>query len=250
MKYVASKLFLLALLVPLFLNAQITYESAFPNIGFEFPVEIQSPPDGTDRIFILEQRGRIIVFPNNPSVNTADVDTFLDIIDRVRFINGQEVGLLGLAFHPDYDNNGYFYVYYTADSQVSGVNVKMVLSRFTVNNGDINLTDPNTEVILFQFDKNQNNSNHNGGKIAFGSDNYLYISIGDGGGGNDPEGNGQNINTVFGNILRIDVDLDGNNPIETNPDLPSGLDEIYAYGIRNTWKFQLMTLQIRFGELM
>ncbi|GAA3595815.1 PQQ-dependent sugar dehydrogenase [Flavivirga amylovorans] len=235
-----------------FANAQITYESAFPNIGFEFPVEIQSPKDGTDRMFVVEQRGRIKVFPRNADVVSADVDTFLNITNIVRFRNGQEVGLLGLAFHPNYTTNGYFYVYYTADSSITGIDVKIVLSRFSVSAGDANLADPNSELILFESDKNQDNSNHNGGKIAFGPDNYLYISFGDGGGGNDPQGNGQNVNTVFGSICRIDVDVDGSNPIETNTALPNGnyeipsdnplvnadgLDEIYAYGIRNTWKF-------------
>ena len=103
--------------------------------------------------------------------------------------------------------------------------------------------------ILFEFTKNQSNSNHNGGKIAFGTDGYLYISVGDGGGANDPQNNSQNINNAFGSILRIDVDVDGSNPISSNGnyEIPSdnpfastaGLDEIYAYGIRNTWKFSV-----------
>lgn len=233
-------------------QGQITYQSAFPNIDFEFPTEIQNANDATNRLFVVEQRGRIKVFPNQSNVANSSVDTFLDIIDRVRFRTGQEVGLLGLAFHPQYTSNGYVYVYYTADSPVSGISVRMVLSRFSVNPSDPNDLLEDSELVIFQFDKNQNNSNHNGGKIAFGPDGYLYASIGDGGGGNDPEGNGQNKNTVFGSILRIDVDLDGNNPIETNPiepdgnyEIPSdnplvgteGLDEIYVYGIRNTWKF-------------
>ncbi|MFV9549841.1 PQQ-dependent sugar dehydrogenase [Algibacter sp. PT7-4] len=236
----------------IFSNAQITYEAAFPNLGFEFAVEIQNANDNSNRFFIVEQPGRIKVFPNENNVTPASVDTFLDITDRVRFINGQEMGLLGLAFHPHYETNGFFYVYYITDSPVSGISERMVLSKFTVSSANPNFVDPNSELILFQIDKNQNNSNHNGGKIAFGPDGYLYASIGDGGGGNDPQGNGQNTNTAFGSILRIDVDLDGNNPIETNPVLPdgnyeipsdnpfvstSGLDEIFAYGIRNTWKF-------------
>ncbi|GAA4965698.1 PQQ-dependent sugar dehydrogenase [Algibacter aquimarinus] len=245
----------LFLLLCLTINAQITYESAFPNIDFEFPVEIQSPNDGTDRIFVVEQEGRIKVFPRNSSVTSGDVSTFLDITNRVSFGNGQEIGLLGLAFHPDFTNNGFVYVYYTAPTTApGGIDIKMVLSRFTVNNGNINLADSNSELIIFDFDKNIDWSNHNGGKIAFGTDGYLYISIGDGGGGSDPFGNGQNTNTIFGNILRIDVDIDGSNPTETNPALPngnyeipsdnpfvsfSGLDEIYAYGIRNTWKFSI-----------
>jgi len=248
-KLIVLSLFLLSFNKAL---AQVTYESAFPNIAFEFPVELQSSVDGTNRMFVVEQPGRIKVFPTNPDVLSAEVDTFLDITDRVYYSSGQETGLLGLAFHPEFSNNGYFYVYYTAPSPVTGISIRMVLSRFSVDSNNINSADPNSELVLFQFDKNQDNSNHNGGKIAFGPDGYLYISFGDGGGGNDPQGNGQNINTVFGSICRIDVDLDGNNPLESNPDLPDGnyeipvdnpflgidgLDEIYAYGLRNTWKF-------------
>tara|TARA_R110002073_G_scaffold72537_1_gene177240 strand:+ start:218123 stop:220660 length:2538 start_codon:yes stop_codon:yes gene_type:complete len=235
-----------------FLYAQITYENAFPNITFEYPVEMQSPNDGTNRMFVVEQEGIIKVFPINENVSAGSVNTFLDIESIVQGSNGQELGLLGLAFHPNYSSNGYFYVYYTTESPVSGISTRMVLSRFKVSSGNQNSSDAGSELILFQFDKNQNNSNHNGGKIAFGPDGYLYISFGDGGGANDPQGNGQNINTVFGSICRIDVDLDGSNPVETNSILPNGnyeipsdnpfvgvagLDEIFAYGIRNTWKF-------------
>ncbi|MBT8309882.1 MAG: glucose dehydrogenase, partial [Flavobacteriaceae bacterium] len=233
-------------------NAQITYEAAFPNIGFVYPVELQASVDDSDRFFVVEQPGRIKVFPNNTEVNPTEVDVFLNITDRVLYSNGQEIGLLGLAFHPDYDNNGYFYVYYSTDSPVAGISVRMVLSRFSVSPENPDLADPNSELVIFQFDKNQNNSNHNGGKIDFGPDGYLYISFGDGGGGNDPQQNAQNIENVFGSICRIDVDVDGSNPIESNPLLPNGnyeipsdnpfvgvagLDEIFAYGLRNTWKF-------------
>ena len=233
--------------------AQITYESAFPNINFEFPLEIQNANDNSDRLFVVEQSGRIKVFPNQNDVTSASVSTFLDISDDpVFFISGQEIGLLGLAFHPEFVSNNYFYVYYTTISPSPDVVVRVVLSRFTVSSSNPNLADPNSELILFEFDKNQLESNHNGGKIAFGPDGYLYISIGDGGGANDPQGNAQNTNNIFGSILRIDVDLDSSNPVETNPMLPdgnyeipsdnpflasTGLDEIYAYGFRNTWKF-------------
>jgi glucose/arabinose dehydrogenase len=244
--------YLCFIIIPFISFSQITYEDAFPNIDFDFAVEIQSPDDGSDRLFVVEQSGLIKAFPRDPNVTTIEVSTFLDITSIVSFSSGQEIGLLGLAFHPNYNQNGYFYVYYTADSQAIGVNYKIVLSRFTVNSSNENLADPNSELVLFQFDKNQTNSNHNGGKIAFGPDGYLYISIGDGGGANDPQGNGQDLNIAFGSICRVDVDLDGNNPVESNPDLPNGnyeipsdnplvgidgLNEIYAYGIRNTWKF-------------
>lgn len=230
--------------------AQIGYEDAFPALRFNYPVEIQHAADGTDRLFVVEQPGIIRVFENNPSVSAAP--TFLDIRDKVRYSSGQELGLLGLAFHPDYAENGHFFVYYTRDSGASGSGAEMVLARYSVNGTDPDAANADSELILFSFGKNQNDSNHNGGKIAFGPDGYLYVSIGDGGGAGDPSGNGQDLNTVFGSILRIDVDLDGSNPLENNPALPDGnyeipvtnprvgqggLDELYAWGIRNTWKF-------------
>ena len=228
----------------------VTYEPAFPNLRFAFPTEIQNANDESNRIFVVEQPGRILVFTNDESTRSAQ--TFLDITDIVSFSSGQEIGLLGLAFHPDYKENGYFYVYHTRSSSVSGVRVEVVLARYQVSSSNPNRADAESRLDIFSFDKNQNNSNHNGGKIAFGPDGYLYASIGDGGGGGDPKGNAQNLNNIFGKILRIDVDLDGNNPIENNPDEPngnyeipsdnprvgsSGLDELYAWGIRNTWKF-------------
>ncbi|WP_010521016.1 PQQ-dependent sugar dehydrogenase [Aquimarina agarivorans] len=231
-------------------NAQITYKSAFPNISFNFPVEITNPGDGSDRLFVVEQPGKIKVFNRNENVTSSDVSTFLDISSRISFRFGIELGLLGLAFHPNYKDNGYFYIYYTTTA--NGRNPRMIVSRFSASQSNPNIADPNSEFVIFQFDKNQNNSNHNGGKIAFGPDGYLYISVGDGGGGNDPQRNAQNINNVFGSICRIDVDVDGNNAVETNPEFPNGryeipadnpfvgrngLDEIFAYGIRNTWKF-------------
>jgi len=226
---------------------QITYKEAFPNINFAYPVELQSPDDDTNRMFVVEQAGSIKAFSINENITPQDVTTFLTITNRVFFSEGQELGLLGLAFHPNFKTNGFFYVYYTTESPVSGISTRMVLSRFSVSSSNTSIADPNSELVIFQYDKNQNNSNHNGGKIAFGPDNYLYISFGDGGGGNDPKGNGQNKNTVFGSICRIDVDIDGNNTVSPNGnyEIPSdnpyvgqtGLDEIYAIGIRNTWKF-------------
>ncbi len=228
----------------------VTYESAFPSLSFEYPVELQNAGDGTNRMFVVEQPGRIKVFQN--ASNVTQQQTFLDIRNIVSFSAGQEIGLLGLAFHPNYQQNGYFYVYHTRTSSVANVSVEIVLARYQVNSGNPNQANASSRVEIFSFDKNQGNSNHNGGKIAFGPDGYLYISVGDGGGGGDPNKNAQNLNNVFGSILRIDVDVDGNNPLETNPDAPngnyeipsdnprlgqSGLDELYAWGIRNTWKF-------------
>ena len=229
-------------------SQDISYQNAFTNLSFNFPVEIQSSNDGTNRLFVVEQPGRVKVFPNKSNVTTAELTTFLDISSIVSYNAGQEIGLLGLAFHPNYLVNGYVYIYYIDQPS----NYRINIARYQVDSNNLNILNPSSGVIIAQFTKNQTDSNHNGGKIAFGPDGYLYISIGDGGGGGDPQGNGQNLNTVFGSLLRIDVDIDGNNPLETNPDLPngnyeipannprvgqSGLDEIYAWGIRNTWKF-------------
>ena len=209
---------------------------------------MQPSKDGTDRIFVLEQPGLIKVFPNNPSITNDGVSVFLDIRSKIAYSAGQEIGLLGLAFHPDFTNNGHVFVYYIDRPS----NYRINIARYTVSESNSNSLDSSSEFILAQFVKNQGDSNHNGGKIAFGPDGYLYASIGDGGGGGDPMGNGQNLETVFGSIIRIDVDINGDNPLETNPEEPngryeipndnprvgqSGLDELYAWGIRNTWKF-------------
>ncbi len=246
-------LFVLAFILSLFsayAQDPVTYEPAFPSLSFEFPAEIQNAADGSNRMFVVEQSGSIKVFENDESTSTQA--TFLDVKDIISFSSGQEIGLLGLAFHPDYASNGFFYVYHTRESEVSNVNVEIVLARYTVSADNPDIAEANSRLEIFSFDKNQANSNHNGGKIAFGPDGYLYISVGDGGGGGDPKGNAQDLSTIFGSILRIDVDIDGSNPVETNPDAPqgnyeipsdnprvgkSGLDEQYAWGIRNTWKF-------------
>ena len=249
----AILLFLITV-IQIYAQDPVTYERAFPNLRFEFPTEIQNANDGSNRLFVVEQPGKIKVFDNNS--NTRSSQTFLNIENIVSFSSGQEIGLLGLAFHPNYKNNGYFYVYHTRSSRVSGVRVEIVVARYKVSSNNPNRADSSSRLEIFSFDKNQGESNHNGGKIAFGPDGYLYASIGDGGGAGDPRRNSQNLNNVFGSILRIDVDLDGNNPVENNPDRPngnyeipsdnprvgrSGLDELYAWGIRNTWKFSFDT---------
>ncbi|MBQ4915661.1 PQQ-dependent sugar dehydrogenase [Maribacter sp. MMG018] len=229
-------------------TSQVSYENAFPNLSFNLPVEIQASIDGTNRLFVVEQPGVIKVFPNSPTAKNDDVATFLDLSEKVAYSSGQEIGLLGMAFHPEYTKNGYVFIYYIDRPS----NYRINIVRYTISSSNPNMLDPNSEFIIARFTKNQSDSNHNGGKISFGPDGYLYASIGDGGGGGDPQRNGQNLETVFGSILRIDVDINGDNPIETNPEEPdgnyeipsdnprvglSGLDEIYAWGIRNTWKF-------------
>lgn len=214
-------------------NAQYNFQIAFPNLTFTNPVDLQNASDGTNRLFVVEQAGRIKVFPNNSSATTAKI--FLDITDRVT--SGGETGLLGLAFHPNYETNGYFYVNYTAPSPL-----RTVISRFQVTSNP-DSANKNSELILLTF--NQPYSNHNGGCVAFGPDGYLYIATGDGGSGGDPQNNAQNITNLLGKILRIDV----NNPQAplnygippTNPFADSTntsvRKEIYAYGLRNPWRF-------------
>ena len=217
---------------------QISYQPAFPDLTFNFPVEIQNANDNSNRLFVVEQPGVIKVFPNSSQVTEEEVFTFLDIRSKVSYSSGQEIGLLGLAFHPNFSSNGFLYVYYT---DFPG-NYRINISRFQVSAENPNIVDPSTETIILQFEKNQNNSNHNGGKIAFGPEGYLYISVGDGGGANDPNNNAQNLDNLFGAILRIDVNNpEGENAYGIPEDNPLvglvGRNELYAWGIRNTWKF-------------
>jgi len=211
-------------------NAQFSLEEAFPNLSFINALYLTHAGDGSNRIFVVEQSGRILVFDNSSSVSTTD--TLLDITDRVSA--GGEKGLLGLAFHPDYESNGYFYVNYTASGPQ-----RTIISRFQVSATNPDSADKNSEFELFNF--SQPFSNHNGGWIDFGTnDSYLYISTGDGGSGSDPQNNGQNITTLLGKILRIDVD--GGPPYGIPPDNPffdstgAVRREIYAWGMRNAWR--------------
>lgn len=208
-------------------------ELAFPNLLFTRPVDIQDPRDGSKRLFVVEQAGIISVFENRMDVKKAPV--FLDIRSLVKD-SGNEEGLLGLAFHPGFRKNGYFYVNYTASNPD-----RTVIARYRVNSLDPNRADPTSARVFLEFD--QPYSNHNGGQLAFGPDGYLYIAVGDGGSGGDPHGHGQNRATLLGSILRIDVDNpsgDRNYGIpQDNPyfgNTKGFREEIYAYGLRNPWR--------------
>jgi glucose/arabinose dehydrogenase len=212
---------------------QESIENAFPSLTFNQPVGVFSPSDETDRVFVMEQAGVVRVFENNRSADTASV--FLNITGDVLY--GGEQGLLGLAFHPDYQNNGYFYLNYVANDPR-----RTIIARYRVSTNDPNEADVNSEFVLLEVD--QPFANHNGGQLAFGPDGYLYIGLGDGGSGGDPLGNGQNLSVLLGKILRIDVDLasGGRNyaiPAD-NPFIGNSLgyrEEIYAFGFRNPWRF-------------
>ena len=225
MKKISSTLLVMLFSVVLF-SQNITLDP-FAN-GFSSPVDLQHA--GDDRLFVVEQGGLIKI------LNADGTTTGTPFIDVSGIIStGSERGLLGLAFHPDYANNGYFYVNYTdsgGDTQVS---------RFSVSGGNPDLADPNSELFIISY--NQPFANHNGGSLAFGPDGLLYISAGDGGSGGDPGNRAQNTEILLGKLLRIDVDNPGggNNygiPVD-NPFAgdPPNAEEIWAYGLRNPWKF-------------
>ena len=185
--------------------------------GLNRPVDIQPANDGSGRLFIIEKTGYIRSYENGQLLDAP----FLDITDRVND-SGNEMGLLGLAFHPDYEQNGFFYINYTGD----GGNTR--ISRFQASG---NSADSNSENVLLVID--QPYPNHNGGALAFGPDGYLYAGLGDGGLGGDPHKNGQNTTVLLGKILRLDVNNGDTYSIPS--DNPFG-NEIWAYGLRNPWR--------------
>ena len=233
-----KKIFLIIFLLTSTISySQYIYKDAFPNLTFFKPTELTQAPDGTDRFFVASQTGQIRVFPNDP--NTSSMKMFLDIPDSVTQSGFQ--GLYGLTFHPEYVNNGYFYVYYSAGPIPSIVN-KLVRFQVSSTNPDSAFPGSAYEILSIPFPS----SEHNGGTIKFGSDGYLYISLGDGspGSGGDPLNHAQNRSEIYGKILRINVDSasGGKNYSipPTNPyvgNMNNWLEEIYAYGFRNVWKF-------------
>ncbi len=205
-------------------------KEVFPDITFNRPLDIQNAGDKSGRLFIVEQPGRIYVLQDE---DAKEKELFLDI-EKLVNDSGNEQGLLGLAFHPEFEQNGYFFINYTD-------NKGTVISRFKVN-GNPNKADSSSELKILEF--SQPYTNHNGGGMAFGPDGYLYIAIGDGGNGGDPHGNGQNLQTLLGSILRIDVDnqdsglnyaIPKDNPFIDNKD--GFREEIYAFGLCNPWRF-------------
>ena len=208
-------------------------ERAFPALGFQNMTGLYDPGDGTNRLFVLEQPGRIRVFENREDVQSAQV--FLDITSRVNS-RGNEEGLLGLAFAPDFATSGHFFLDYTAANPR-----RTVISRFTVASPRDGVADPASEFVILEID--QPYENHNGGQIAFGPDGYLYIGMGDGGSAFDPQKNGQNLGVLLGKLLRIDVSQgEGEHRYRIPRDNPfvgqqGARGEIWAYGLRNPWRF-------------
>jgi glucose/arabinose dehydrogenase len=198
--------------------------------GLNSPVYITNAHDGTNRLFVIEKPGRIRVA--QPGATATSV--FLDISAKV-LSSGSEQGLLGLAFHPQFATNRRFFVNYTRRPDGA-----TVVAEYQASQSNGNVTDANETVLLVIA---QPFANHNGGMIEFGRDGFLYIGLGDGGSANDPGNRAQNINELLGKMLRIDVDRrEGSQPYSTPSDNPfagstAGRDEIYAYGLRNPWRF-------------
>ena len=222
---------LLLLLITTFSFSQDIYTILFAD-GFSNPVEMQNV--GDDRLFIVEKRGVIEILQLDGTTNPTP---FLDIQNIVLTPGGNydERGLLGLAFHPDYINNGYFYVNYIDNFGNTQI------SRFSVSTSDPSIADPDSEFQILEVE--QPYINHNGGCLRFGPEGYLYIGLGDGGSAGDPENRSQNLQTLLGKMLRIDIDntegstnyaVPSNNPFVGDP---NALDEIWSYGLRNPWRF-------------
>ncbi len=226
-------------------NSTISTPRAFPALTFAAPVAMLQAPVDASRWFVVQQEGTVRVFDNNPAV--AVTQNFLDIRGRVR--HSGEAGLLGLAFHPNFPVNGRAYVNY---SNLSGGVLRSITSEFTSPDGGLTL-DPNSERILLTVNKPF--ENHNGGNLAFGPDGFLYIGLGDGGGGGDPQENGQNPQRLLGKMLRIDINSQPGgapyaipaggtgNPFAGNPRCnvngsgTQNCPEIYALGLRNPWRW-------------
>ncbi len=212
-------------------------EPAFPNLDFRGLTNLVQPPGGDDRLFVTEQPGRVLAFANDPEV--SEVDVVLDLRDQVND-SGSEEGLLGLAFDPGFSDNGHLYVYYSASNPRRSVVSRFIMDRDQDRAGYAG-AEPQSELVLLEVE--QPYRNHNGGQLAFGHDGYLYIGLGDGGSGGDPQGNGQNVTTLLGSILRIDVSnaspAEPYRVPEDNPfwDDETARGEIWAYGLRNPWRF-------------
>ncbi len=223
---------------------KITLREIFPALTMERPLWVAQAPDDSDRVFIMEQRGRIVIVRKGS--NGAESKEFLNIVDRKPFAENEE-GLLGMAFHPGFKTNGLFYIFYSQQNPK-----RSVVSEFKVSVTDPNQAELASERILLEVPRPY--WNHDGGQVSFGPDGFLYIALGDGGMFNDPHNNGQNTASLLGKMLRIDVNTRSKSGVgENRKELAYGIPtdnpfvgesekygvrkEIWALGLRNVWRF-------------
>lgn len=244
---------------PVYHNANLRSGAADASVKLQLvsnnipqPVAMSVARDGSNRLFICEKFGRVWMVQNGK----LSEKPFLDVSDEMVKVNPgyDERGLLGMAFHPNFKTNRKFYVYYSVPSSVEGSNHKSRISEFQVAANNAGMADKSTKRVLMEIEQPQ--SNHNGGDMSFGPDGYLYIALGDGGGGGDKHGtigNGQNLTTLLGKIIRIDVNgnpytVPKDNPFVNKQDIRP---EIWAYGLRNPWRmsFDRQTKQLFAGDV-
>jgi len=239
----------------------ISTQRAFPNLSFTVPVALMQAPGDATRWFVVEQSGGVRVFDNNAGVSAST--QFINASSLIRYQANSEMGLLGMAFHPNFPSNPRVYLSYTTGTSPLVLRV----AEFQTPDGGLTLTPTPVQTILTI---NQPETNHNGGGIAFGPDGFLYIGVGDGGGGNDQHGaigNGQLLTTLLGKMLRIDISgstagaayrIPADNPYVASSSLcgvtgtgPQNCPEIYAYGFRNPWRwsFDRQTGQLWVGDV-
>ena len=218
--------------------------------GLTNPILITNADDGSGRIFVIERAGQIRIVKDGALLTTP----FLNIQSSVKSTGGEQ-GLLALAFHPSYESNGKFYVVYTRNRSGDTNGSNLILERFFVSASDPDQATLSGRTVLLTIG-HPTYSNHNGGSLAFGQDGYLYWSTGDGGSAGDPNNNGQNLYSLLGKVLRIDVDsaapyaVPASNPFHSNPD-PNVKKEIWAYGLRNPWRFSFdrLTHDLYIGDV-
>lgn len=225
---------------------RVALETVFPALKLDRPVWMTEVPDGSGRVVIVEQRGKATILPKTGT--GAEATEFLNIESRKPHVDNEE-GFLSLAFHPQFKANGRLYIYYNQQNPR-----RSVISELKISTTDPRKADLSSERILMTVP--QPYGNHKGGQVSFGPDGYLYIGLGDGGAGNDPHGNGQNTAVLLGKILRIDVNsrttvpkrwgrtdtkleygIPTDNPLVGEPARYGVRQEIYAYGLRNPWRY-------------